>query len=321
MNFVYEPEVAAQIARVRQLRLAGEGRAGRRPRRSIRRRSRTRSSSRTTRCSARCSRLRPQGADQRGLQRAVAEGEGQRKPERMGTFFHRHRGPRRICCSPRGSSGSRSSSCSRSGSSATSRCRAASSSATMFTGSSRTTGTAIGTTTSSCPLVPLRGDRDGRRLLLSYPLVYWIAFRAALEEPLPARHHRAVLRHVPDPDARLASRSSPTRGLSSGAADLQVLGPTTADCWRRPSRPSSPASPTTSSPSWRCRSTSSLEQIDPRLLEAGQDLYASSPTQAFLRVTLPLSLPGVVRRHAAHVHSGGRRLHQRRSCSARRTRP
>ena len=36
----------------------------------------------------------------------------------------------------------------------------------------------------------------------------------------------------------------------------------------------------------------SLEQIDPRLLEAAQDLYASKP-QAFLRVTLPLSLPGV----------------------------
>ena len=37
----------------------------------------------------------------------------------------------------------------------------------------------------------------------------------------------------------------------------------------------------------------SLEQIDPRLLEAARDLYASS-TQAFLRVTLPLSAPGIV---------------------------
>jgi spermidine/putrescine transport system permease protein len=36
----------------------------------------------------------------------------------------------------------------------------------------------------------------------------------------------------------------------------------------------------------------SLEQIDQRLLEAAEDLYASK-ARAFLRVTLPLSLPGV----------------------------
>ena len=37
----------------------------------------------------------------------------------------------------------------------------------------------------------------------------------------------------------------------------------------------------------------SLEQIDERLIEAAEDLYASK-LQAFLRVTLPLSLPGVI---------------------------
>ena len=37
----------------------------------------------------------------------------------------------------------------------------------------------------------------------------------------------------------------------------------------------------------------SLEKIDPRLIEAAQDLY-SSPLTAFRKVTLPLSLPGVV---------------------------
>jgi len=36
----------------------------------------------------------------------------------------------------------------------------------------------------------------------------------------------------------------------------------------------------------------SLEQIDHRLIEAASDLYASKP-KAFMRITLPLSLPGV----------------------------
>jgi spermidine/putrescine transport system permease protein len=36
----------------------------------------------------------------------------------------------------------------------------------------------------------------------------------------------------------------------------------------------------------------SLEQIDSRLIEAATDLYASKP-KAFMRITLPLSLPGV----------------------------
>jgi spermidine/putrescine transport system permease protein len=37
----------------------------------------------------------------------------------------------------------------------------------------------------------------------------------------------------------------------------------------------------------------SLERIDPGLLEAAKDLYASS-RQAFMRVTLPLSAPGII---------------------------
>jgi spermidine/putrescine transport system permease protein len=37
----------------------------------------------------------------------------------------------------------------------------------------------------------------------------------------------------------------------------------------------------------------SLERIDPRLIEAGKDLYASSRA-AFVRVTLPLSAPGII---------------------------
>ena len=37
----------------------------------------------------------------------------------------------------------------------------------------------------------------------------------------------------------------------------------------------------------------SLERLDTSLIEAGKDLYASA-TQTFLRVTLPISAPGVV---------------------------
>ncbi len=37
----------------------------------------------------------------------------------------------------------------------------------------------------------------------------------------------------------------------------------------------------------------SLEKIDPRLIEAASDLYAS-PIRGFAKVTFPLSLPGVV---------------------------
>ncbi len=37
----------------------------------------------------------------------------------------------------------------------------------------------------------------------------------------------------------------------------------------------------------------SLEQVDPRLIESAKDLYAN-PVRAFIRVTLPLSAPGII---------------------------
>ncbi len=54
----------------------------------------------------------------------------------------------------------------------------------------------------------------------------------------------------------------------------------------------------------------SLEKIDPRLHEAGRDLYCSALPDLALR-HLPLSLPGVIARHPADLHPGRRRLHQR----------
>ena len=57
----------------------------------------------------------------------------------------------------------------------------------------------------SDPLVRLRGARDAARASrqLSARLLDRVP-RRAVEEPAAARDHRAVLRHVPDPDARVA---------------------------------------------------------------------------------------------------------------------
>ena len=54
----------------------------------------------------------------------------------------------------------------------------------------------------------------------------------------------------------------------------------------------------------------SLEKIDVRLIEASSDLYAS-PARGFFKVTLPLSMPGVVAGTLLTFIPGSRRLHQR----------
>jgi spermidine/putrescine transport system permease protein len=129
-------------------------------------------------------------------------------------------------------------------------------------------------------------------LLLAYPLAYWIAFRAGpwrnlfllfivapffvtylvrtlawlnilADEGPVVGFLRAV--HVLDEDGRLlATTFAVIAGITYNFFPFMAL------------------------PLYV-----SLEQMDPRLLEAAKDLYASS-TQAFLRVTLPLSAPGIV---------------------------
>jgi len=128
-------------------------------------------------------------------------------------------------------------------------------------------------------------------LLISYPLAYWIAIRGGkwknlflllviapffvtylirtlawetilADDGLVARTLRDV--HVLGPDGRLLATSTAViAGIVYNFLPFMVL------------------------PIYV-----SLEQLDSRLVEAAEDLYAS-PWRAFLRVTLPLSLPGV----------------------------
>jgi len=129
-------------------------------------------------------------------------------------------------------------------------------------------------------------------LLVSYPLVYWIAFRGGRwknllllmiiapffvtylirtlawetilsDQGIVVRILRDV--HILAPDGRLLATSvAVVAGITYNFLPFMALPLYVA-----------------------------LEQIDPRLIEAAQDLYASKP-KAFLRVTLPLSAPGLV---------------------------
>jgi spermidine/putrescine transport system permease protein len=132
-------------------------------------------------------------------------------------------------------------------------------------------------------------------LLISYPLVYWIAFRGGrwknllllfiigpffvtylirtlawqtiLSDQGPVVHflrYAHLINVVGDNDRLLATPTAVVAGITYNFLPFMAL------------------------PLYV-----SLEHIDRRLIEAAQDLYASG-TKAFLRVTLPLSLPGVL---------------------------
>jgi spermidine/putrescine transport system permease protein len=128
-------------------------------------------------------------------------------------------------------------------------------------------------------------------LVVSYPLAYWIAFRGgrwknffllAIIAPFFVTYLIRTLAwqniladegtvvgalrdvHILEPDGRLlATSTAVVAGITYNFLPFMALPLYVA-----------------------------LEQIDPRLIEAAQDLYASR-AKAFLRVTLPLSLPGV----------------------------
>jgi spermidine/putrescine transport system permease protein len=145
--------------------------------------------------------------------------------------------------------------------------------------------------------------------VLAYPLVYWIAFRSG-----PWRNLFLLIIVAPFFVTYLVRTLAwlnilADEGRSSASCATSMCSRPTGGFWRRRSRSSRDhlqLLPFMALPLYV-----SLEQIDARLLEAAKDLYAS-PTQAFLRVTLPLSRPEC-RGDAPHLHPGGRRLHQRRA--------
>jgi spermidine/putrescine transport system permease protein len=129
-------------------------------------------------------------------------------------------------------------------------------------------------------------------LLLAYPLVYWIAFRAGpwrnlfllfIVAPFFVTYLVRTLAWL-----NILADEGPVVGI---LRDVHILGPDgrlLATTFAVISGITYNFFPFMALPLYV-----SLEQIDARLLEAAKDLYGS-PTQAFLRVTLPLSAPGIV---------------------------
>lgn len=129
-------------------------------------------------------------------------------------------------------------------------------------------------------------------LLLAYPLVYWIAFRSgpwrnlfllAIVAPFFVTYLIRTLAWL-----NILADEGPVVGFLRG---IHVLGPDEGLLFT--SLAVVAGITYNFFPFMALPLYVSLEQIDPRLLEAAKDLYAS-PTQAFMRVTLPLSAPGIV---------------------------
>ena len=129
-------------------------------------------------------------------------------------------------------------------------------------------------------------------LVLAYPLAYWIAFRAGpwrnlfllfIIAPFFVTYLVRTLAWL-----NILADEGPVVGL---LRDLHILGPDgrlLATTFAVLSGITYNFFPFMALPLYV-----SLEQIDHRLLEAAKDLYAS-PTKAFVKVTLPLSAPGIV---------------------------
>ena len=129
-------------------------------------------------------------------------------------------------------------------------------------------------------------------IAIAYPLVYWIAFHAGrwknvflilIVAPLFVTYLVRTLAWL-----NILSDEGPVVGI---LRDVHILGP---DGRLLATSVAVVAGITYNFlPFMALPLYVSLEQIDARLLEAAEDLYASK-RQAFLRVTLPLSAPGIV---------------------------
>jgi len=135
------------------------------------------------------------------------------------------------------------------------------------------------------------GAATGIALVVSYPLAYWIAFRGGRWKNLlllciVAPFFVTYLIRTLAWQTILADEgfvASTLRHVGLLGADGRLLATSTAVI----------AGITYNFlPFMALPLYVSLEQIDPRLIEAAEDLYASK-LHAFIRVTLPLSLPGV----------------------------
>jgi len=129
-------------------------------------------------------------------------------------------------------------------------------------------------------------------LLVSYPLVYWIAFRAGrlknlflllIVAPLFVTYLVRTLAWL-----NILGDEGPVVGILRSLHILGSDGRLLATSFAVIAGITYNFLPFMALPLYV-----SLEQIDPRLLEAAEDLYASK-RNAFLRVTLPLSAPGIV---------------------------
>src|SRR5262245_44441720 len=129
-------------------------------------------------------------------------------------------------------------------------------------------------------------------LVIAYPLVYWIAFRAGrwrnlflllIVAPFFVSYLIRTLAWL-----NILADQGPVVGLLRGLHVLDSDGRLLATTLAVVAGITYNFLPFMALPVYV-----SLEQIDARLIEAANDLYAS-PTHTFLRVTLPLSAPGVV---------------------------